>query len=65
MKKTFLMLTAAVMLLISACRSDRQTNSDSDSLMNDTSTMDSATMSTDTTSMGTGQTSPDSTAINP
>ena len=70
MKKTFLISTIVTTLLISACGSDRTNNNDSDSVMNDNSTIDtmstdSGSMSTDTASMGTGQTNPDSTAFNP
>lgn len=72
MKKTFSILTIATTLFMFACGSDRTDNNGSDSMMNDTSTMDTATISTDsgsintdTTSIGTGQISPDSTVLNP
>ena len=67
-----MILTVATTLLISACGSDRTDNSDSDTMMNNNSTMDTATMSTDsgpagvdTTMVGGGQTGPESIPINP
>jgi hypothetical protein len=57
MKAKFFLCAAAAAILLSACGSDRNTDSDSDTLMTDSSVVDTATLGTgDTTSAGTGTT---------
>jgi uncharacterized protein YcfL len=72
MKKSFLILTIAMTIVFSACGSDRADNSDNDSVMNDTSTVDTAITNTDssamrkdTTNSSTGHIKTDSTIIEP